>query len=186
MKIHGAPNLKALTTEDTEVVVKEKLFNSNRIDHHSPECHHDAAAVHGILRGLRGLRGLCGEDSVLAHSVRTFKAPAIPFRIQGHVTDCRYPSSPMHEVARHESAHVAEADESDVGHADGGGTGFGTHEFRGNSARPQTGKPIQHNGTDSVSVIYSDLPNRRNIFDKVSVTSRVTQTGTKKVSAKSS
>jgi hypothetical protein len=32
MKIHGASNLEALTTEDTEITVKEKLFISNRVE----------------------------------------------------------------------------------------------------------------------------------------------------------
>jgi hypothetical protein len=56
------------------------------------------------------------------------------------------------DVARHGSAHVAEADESDVGHGDSVGKGFGTREFRGNSARLQTGKLLEYKGTDSVPV----------------------------------
>lgn len=57
------------------------------------------------------------------------------------------------------------------------GLGFGTREFRGNSAGLQTGKLLQHKGTDSAPGFYSGLPNRGHIFDRDSAGLGVTWTG---------
>jgi hypothetical protein len=64
--------------------------------------------------------------------------------------------------------------ESDVGHGDGMRMGFGTCEFRENNARLESGNRLQHKGTDPAPVFYSELPKQRIIFDKLSVTPRVT------------